>query len=224
MRRFVKDNGLSLFFGGLFLLALGGQSIVGQAEYNEQQRTQGRAQLTYREYITSSDFAVDVTENWQSEYLQFLLFMTATIWLVQRGSPESKELDRSGLESDEDQKIGKHADPDSPKWARVGGLRTVGYSWSLSAVMGALFLASWVAQSIAGRVAYNEQQIAQQQDPISWTEYLTRPDFWSRTLQNWQSEFLAVGSMVVLSIYLRQRGSPESKPVGTSHQATGTTG
>jgi uncharacterized protein (DUF486 family) len=91
-------------------------------------------------------------------------------------------------------------------------------------VMGVIFLFSWLAQSIAGRSAFNEQQLEQLQDPVSWTAYVVSSDFWNRTLQNWQSEFLAVGSMVVLSIYLRQRGSPESKPVGTSHTATGVEG
>jgi uncharacterized protein (DUF486 family) len=90
--------------------------------------------------------------------------------------------------------------------------------------MGVIFLFSWLAQSIAGRSAFNEQQLEQLQDPVSWTAYVVSSDFWNRTLQNWQSEFLAVGSMVVLSIYLRQRGSPESKPVGTSHTATGVEG
>ena len=90
--------------------------------------------------------------------------------------------------------------------------------------MGLIFVSSWLAQSIAGRSAFNEQQLSQLQDPVSWTGYVVSSDFWNRTLQNWQSEFLAVGSMVVLSIYLRQRGSPESKPVGTSHSATGIEG
>jgi hypothetical protein len=224
MRRFLKQNGLSLFFGLIFLLALGGQSVVGRAKYNDEQRVQGRAEVSYTEYVTSSDFAVDVTENWQSEYLQFLLYILATVWLVQRGSPESKQLDEAGLESDAEQKIGEHADDDSPRLARVGGVRTTLYSWSLTIVMGALFLGSWGAQSVAGLARFNEEQLLQRQDPVTWTEYVVGPDFWSRTLQNWQSEFLAVGSMVVFSIYLRQRGSPESKPVGTPHEATGTTG
>ncbi|MEY2446702.1 MAG: hypothetical protein QOH79_178 [Acidimicrobiaceae bacterium] len=223
MMRRLKNNGLSLFFGVIFLLALGGQSVVGRAAYNEEQRTQGRAEVTYTEYVTSSDFAVDVTENWQSEYLQFLLYILATVWLVQRGSPESKELDQAGMESDEHEKIAEYANADSPKLARVGGLRTTLYGWSLTILMGALFFASWGAQSIAGLARYNEQQLAQQQDPVRWAEYVVAPDFWSRTLQNWQSEFLAVGSMVVFSIYLRQRGSPESKPVGAPHSSTGVT-
>ena len=224
MRRALKNNGLSLCFGVLFLAALIGQSVVGQADYNEEQKADGRAELTYVEYVTSSDFAVDVTENWQSEYLQFLLFILATVWLVQRGSPESKPLDKAGLESDEEQKVGGHADADSPKWARAGGIRTTLFSWSLTFLMAGLFLASWVAQSISGLVAYNEEQLVRRQDTVGWLDYLGLPDFWSRTLQNWQSEFLAVGSMVVFSIYLRQRGSPESKPVGESHENTGTTG
>jgi hypothetical protein len=90
--------------------------------------------------------------------------------------------------------------------------------------MGAIFLLSWLAQSVAGVSAFNERQLSQLQDPVSWTTYLTAPDFWNRTLQNWQSELLAVASMAVLSIFLRQRGSPESKPVGAAHTATGVEG
>ena len=90
--------------------------------------------------------------------------------------------------------------------------------------MGTIFFLSWLSQSIAGAVAYSEEQMRDLQDPVTWTEYLRLPDFWSRTLQNWRSEFLAVASMVIQSIYLRERGSPESKPVGTAHAATGTEG
>jgi hypothetical protein len=78
--------------------------------------------------------------------------------------------------------------------------------------------------SVAGWAAYNAEQLMDHEDPVSWAGYLVRPDFWSRTFQNWQSEFLAVGSMAILAVYLRQRGSPESKPVGAPHEATGQTG
>lgn len=98
------------------------------------------------------------------------------------------------------------------------------YSNSLVIVMAAIFVLSWLAQSAAGSVHYNEQQMANLQDPVSWPSYVASADFWSRTLQNWQSEFLAVGSMVAFSIYLRQRGSPESKPVGTAHDTTASDG
>ena len=224
MRRFLRENGLSLFFGLIFLLALVGQAIAGHAEFNNAQLAEGLQPVSLLSYVASSDFAADVTENWQSEYLQFFLYVFVTTWLVQKGSNESKELDKVGLESDEEQKVGPHARPDSPKWARVGGLRTTIYSNSLLLIMGAIFLASWLAQSIAGRSAFNEQQLAQLQEPVSYLSYISSADFWSRTLQNWQSEFLAVGSMAVLSIYLRQRGSPESKPVGAPHAETASEG
>jgi hypothetical protein len=221
MRTFLRNNGLSLFFAAIFLAALVGQSFAGMAQFNQQQLAESMATVSYGEYLTSSDFAVDVAENWQSEYLQFLLYIYATVWLLQRGSPESKDLDEAGTETDEEQRIGEHSRSDSPFWAATGGLRTALYSRSLIIVMGAIFLASWLAQSLAGSASYNQQQLSQRQDPVPWLAYLATPDFWNRTLQNWQSEFLAVGSMAIFSVYLRQRGSPESKPVGASHQATG---
>lgn len=224
MRRFVKENSLSLFFGVLFLAALAGQSVAGWHQVNDQQVGESHDRITYLQYLTSADFAVDVTENWQSEYLQFLLYIVVTVWLLQKGSPESKELGKSGLESDRDQGVGAYAGDDSPRWARAGGIRTTLYSWSLGLVMAAVFLASWLVQSIGGWAAYNETRIGQLRDPISWPAYLVHADFWARTLQNWQSEFLAVGSMAVLAIYLRQRGSPESKPVGAAHSSTGVEG
>jgi hypothetical protein len=223
-RRFLRDNALGLFFGAIFLLALAGQAVAGWKTFNDEQLAERLGRISLPDYLGSATFAADVAENWQSEYLQFLLYIVATVWLLQRGSPESKELDKAGLESDEVQKVGAHATPDSPRWARAGGIRTALFSWSLSLVMALIFLGSWLAQSIAGRAAFNETRLQRLQDPISWTTYLTNADFWSRSLQNWQSEFLAVGSMAVLSIYLRQRGSPESKPVGEPHASTGVEG
>ncbi|MFP5366305.1 MAG: DUF6766 family protein [Actinomycetes bacterium] len=191
---------------------------------NNQLRADGLAPIGFGAYLTTSDFAVDVAENWQSEYLQFLLYIFATIWLVQKGSPESKELDQGGLESDADQLVGEHSNAKSPAWARVSGWRRTVFSNSLGMTMGLIFVLSWLVQSISGNSAFNEEQLRNFQHPLGWTEYVASPDFWNRTFQNWQSEFLAVGSMVVLSIYLRQRGSPESKPVGSAHDDTGTTG
>lgn len=224
VRRVVRENGLALAFGGLFLAALVGQAWAGLAEFNNQLMSQGLAGIGFWRYVTSSDFAVDVAENWQSEYLQFFLYITATVYLVQRGSPESKPLDQLGRESDREQKIAEYSVADSPAWARSRGLRLSVYARSLGLVMGLIFLASWLAQSIAGHSAYNEQLLGDLQDPIGWLDYVVSADFWSRTLQNWQSEFLAVGSMVVFSIYLRERGSPESKPVGQPHHSTGIEG
>jgi hypothetical protein len=220
----LRANGLSLFFGTIFLLALIGQAISGLADYNNQQLATGGDPVSIWHYLTSSSFAVDVAENWQSEYLQFLLMILATVWLVQRGSTESKETDKAGPESDKDQKLGRYTQDDSPHSARVGGWRTSLFSTSLALVMGLFFVGSWLAQSVAGRASYNAEQLSQFEDPISWTGYLGSAEFWNRTLQNWQSEFLAVCSMVLFSIYLRQRGSPESKPVGSPHAATGVEG
>ena len=224
MKAFLRDNGLTVFFGVLFLVSLAGQSVAGAFEFNNQQAAQGRAAVSYLHYLTTSDFAVDVAENWQSEFLQFFLYVYATVWLVQRGSTESKEPDMAGLESDEEQRIGPYAPPDAPRWARAGGVRLVVYPRSLGLAMCTIFLLSWLAQSVAGTAAYNAERLGQYQDPVSWAGYVSSADFWSRSLQNWQSEFLAVASMAALSIYLRQRGSPESKPVGTAHSATGAEG
>lgn len=223
MRR-LKESSLSLFFGAIFLVALVGQAVAGVAVFNRDQLAAGLEPVTFGQYVTSSAFAVDVSENWQSEFLQFLLFIAATVYFVQKGSPESKKPDEAGRESDEDQKVGAHAQPDSPAWARAGGWRLAVYSHSLTLVMGAVFLGSWAVQSVTGAVAFSEEQLRDLQDPVTWGEYVLLPDFWSRTFQNWQSEFLAVLSMVVLSIYLRERGSPESKPVGTPHHTTGVEG
>jgi cation transport ATPase len=224
MRRFASANGLSLFFVVILLLALAGQSVAGLAEFNSQQLASGLSTLTYGQYVTSSDFAVDVAENWQSEFLQFTLYILATVFLLQHGSSESKEPGQTGLESDEEQQVGEHASSDSPAWAKVRGWRLTVYSWSLTAVMALIFLGSWLTQSIAGRAAYNAQQLGQLQEPVSWFDYVGSADFWSRSLQNWQSEFLAVAAMAVFAIYLRQRGSPESKPVGAAHASTGVEG
>ena len=224
MRAFLRHNGLSLVFLGLFMAAVVLQAIAGHADFNEDQDRHGDPRITLGRYLVSSEFANALMENWQSEYLQFTLFILLTIWLVQRGSPESKKLGKAGRESDEAQRVGEHADPESPRWAKVAGLRRTIYENSLLIVMGGLWIGTWIAQSITGVTEYNAERLDHLQAPVSWSDYLTRPDFWEKTLQNWQSEFLAVGSMAILAVYLRQRGSPESKPVGAPHHATGVEG
>jgi hypothetical protein len=224
VRGFLKDNGLSVGFGVLFLVTLVAQAISGHDSVNHEALLHEGDPISLGRYVTSALFWADVMENWQSEYLQFSLYIFATVFLIQKGSNESKEPDRVGGETDEQQLVGAHAQPDSPRWAKVGGLRTTIYSNSLLLVMVGLWLLSWLAQSISGRINYNAEQLDHQAAPLSWLSYLATSDFWNRTLQNWQSEFLAVGSMVILSVYLRQRGSPESKPVGAPHDATATEG
>ncbi|SDH01533.1 DUF6766 family protein [Nonomuraea jiangxiensis] len=222
--RWLKENALALAFLVMFLLAVGGQAVAGLLQFNDTQLAEGGEPISFFRYVASSSFAVDVAENWQSEYLQFFLFIMLTVWLVQKGSPESKRPGREGAESDEEQQIGRHAEAGSPAWARVGGLRLWLFSNSLGLVMGGVFVLSWLAQSVAGQAAYNSERLGDLRDPVSWWSYVTSAEFWNRSLQNWQSELLAVLSMVALSIYLRQRGSPESKPVGAPHSATGVEG
>src|SRR4051812_41496296 len=141
MRRFIKQNSLSIVFLLLFLAALGGQAIAGHADFNEQAIQHGDPEMSMSRYVVSSEFGVDVMENWQSEYLQFSLLILGTVWLLQRGSPESKELDKAGRESDEQQKVGEHADAPAPRWARIGGRGTRGYAKSLLIVVTAIWAA-----------------------------------------------------------------------------------
>ena len=221
-RSFLRDNGLTLFFLVILVLALVGQAISGVVVYNERQLTTGGSEASLAQYVTSSEFAVDVAENWQSEFLQFFLYIFMTVWLVQRGSPESKRLGTQGIEPESRQKLGAHADEESPRWAAEPGWRSTVFSNSLALAMLTVFILSWLAQAVAGLAAYNTDRLADYRDPVTWTAYVASGDFWNRSLQNWQSEFLAVASMTAFSIYLRQRGSPESKPVGESDETTGT--
>jgi hypothetical protein len=224
MRRFASENALSLFFASIFLATLVGQSFAGQHAYNADQAEHGQQVLTWWQYIASPSFAGAVMENWQSEFLQFSLFIGATIWLMQKGSNESKKLGDAGLESDKEQRIGPYAPPQGPRWAKPNDFRTRIYENSLLIVMTTIFFATWFAQSLNNWRVFNEEQAAHHAARVSWGRYLLDPDFWERTLQNWQSEFLAVGTMAVFTVYLRQRGSPESKPVGAPHDETASSG
>ncbi len=224
MKRVLRENSLTLVFLGLCLAALVFQAIAGHAAFNAEQDQMQAPHVSFWRYVFSSAFGVAVMENWQSEYLQFTLFIVLTVWLVQRGSPESKEPGKAGTESDADQRVGEHARPDSPAPARWRGIGRRLYENSLLIVMGSIWLGTWVAQSITGATTFNAERLVSHQPPVSWWSYVGSGSFWERTLENWQSEFLAVGSMAIFAIYLRQRGSPESKPVGASHEATGVEG
>jgi hypothetical protein len=207
MRRFLREQSLSLVFLGMFLAALVGQAIAGHAEYNNEQIAHMSETVSFWRYLVSSEFGQAVMENWQSEYLQFTTFILLTVWLIQKGSPESKKPEDAGPSSDK-----------SPRasWIREN---------SLVVVMGSIWVGTWFAQSVTGWTAYNNEQMDHHEQTVNWLGYITSADFWETTLQNWQSEFLAVGSMAVLAIYLRQRGSPESKPVAAPNEdATGTEG
>ncbi|MHB1242087.1 MAG: DUF6766 family protein [Gaiellaceae bacterium] len=224
MRRFLFENGLSVFFGAIFLLTLAAQSFAGRHAFNAEQAAHGEPGVSWRDYVFSPDFGGAVMENWQSEFLQFTLFILATVWLVQKGSNESKPLDSVGLKSKQKQKLEGFAADDGPRWAKLRDARRVVYENSLVLAMGAIFFATWAAQSVNNWRVFNADQVEHGEAKVAWSSYLLQPGFWERTLQNWQSEFLAVGTMAVFTIYLRQRGSPESKPVGAPHDETGSSG
>jgi hypothetical protein len=221
MRRFLRDNGLSLFFGTILVASLIGQSFAGLHQFNAEALEHESETYTWFRYVTSSEFGGDVLENWQSEFLQFFLYIFATVWLLQRGSSESKSDDDTGLMSDQSQFVRGYAKQNSPAWARAEGLKRRLYENSLALAMLFCFIGSWLGQSLTDWRAYNHDQLDHKASTISWGEYWGNADFWDRSLQNWQSEFLAIGTMAVFAIYLRQRGSPESKPVGAPHDATG---
>ncbi len=224
MRRFLSLNSLSIAFGLFFVASIAAQAVAGHSDYNQEQSDHGEPTIALGRYLTSSAFGQAVMENWQSEFLQFALYIFGTIWLIQRGSPESKEPEDRGRMSEEDQLLGRHAKDDSPTWARVDDIRRVIYSNSLLLLMGSLFAGTFFATSVCGWSVYNQEQLTHDAPAVTWWQYAGTSDFWESSLQNWQSEFLAIGSMAIFSVYLRQRGSPESKPVGTPHHETATSG
>jgi hypothetical protein len=225
LRRFAFENGLSLFFGAIFVVSLVAQSFAGQHAFNADQHAHESQPVSWLDYVLSPEFGGAVLENWQSEFLQFTLFILATVWLVQKGSNESKPLEDAGTESDRKQQVGRHAPDDAPRPAkRRSAWPRFWYENSLVLAMSTIFLLSWGGQSLNNWRAQNDELREHGEQTLGWSEYVRRADFWERTLENWQSEFLAVGTMAVFTIYLRQRGSPESKPVGSPHDETGASG
>ena len=219
MNRTVRNNSLSMVTFGLFAVFLVLMSLTGQREYNEDQTAHGEAAVGYVEYVTSGNFVEAVFENWESEFLQMGAFVLLTVWLRQKGSPESKTVD--GDEPvDEDPRTEQDRD-DAPMLVRTGGVKLWLYERSLSLALFALFAVSFVLHALGGAREYSAEQVAHGGSEVGALAYVRTARFWFESFQNWQSEFLAVGALVVLSIYLRQRGSPESKPVAAPHALTG---
>jgi len=221
MRRFVREHSLSIVtFGAFVVIWLGGQTWTGHRSFNEEQRAHGEPTVSFSEYLTQAHFGEATLENWESEFLQMGVYVLLTAWLIQKGSAESKPPEGdSTVEADPRE---HRADPDAPWPVRRGGWVLRIYENSLSIVMLSLFALAFAGHLVTGAHAYNAEQIAHGEPTISTWDYLFRAQFWFESLQNWQSEFLAVGSLVVLSVFLRQRGSPESKPVDAPHTSTGT--
>jgi hypothetical protein len=150
MRRVLRDNSLSIACLAAFAVSLAGQALAGQRAFNEEQLAHGGDTVSLAHYLVTSEFGAAVLENWQSEFLQFTFFILVTVWLVQRGSNESKRVDEVGSESDQRQRIGEYSETRSPRWAKTGGWRTTVYSNSLVIAMTAVFFAAWGTQSVTG--------------------------------------------------------------------------
>ena len=220
MRKIFHENGLSIVFIGAFLLIWVGQAAAGFFAYNAEQLEHGQPVVDFLGYVGSSHFLEATMENWESEFLQMFAFIVLTACLFQKGSAESKKLD--GPEPvDRDPRKSRNK-KDAPWPVRKGGVTLKLYEYSLSLVFLLLFAASFILHAVGGAKEYNQEQLEHgSNEVVSTLEYMGTPQFWFESLQNWQSEFLAVAAMVVLSIFLRQRGSPESKPVDSPHSETG---
>jgi hypothetical protein len=219
MGKFFRNNGLSIVLFSLFFIFLVGQILAGNAQYNEEQQEHGGTRAAIGEYLGTGHFWEALTENWESEFLQMASYVLLTAFLYQKGSAESKDPD-AFMEPQELDPRKEQDSPGVPGPVKRGGLALKLYENSLSIVMGLLFLTSFTLHAITGAAAYSSEQIEHGGQPVTAMEYLGTSQFWFESFQNWQSEFMAIGALVVLSIFLRQRGSPESKPVADPHVDT----
>jgi hypothetical protein len=221
MKRILRENGLSIVWLGLFFFAfIIGQIVSGRLDYNNDQREHKQPEVGYVEYLSTPHFVEATMENWESEFLQMFLFVALTAFLYQKGSAESKKLnEQESVDRDPAQSKNQ---TEAPWPVRKGGMVLKLYSYSLSLAFLLLFLICFFLHAAGGAREYNQEQIEHGNvEFVSTLQYLATSRFWFESFQNWQSEFLAVAAMVVLSIWLRQKGSPESKPVDAPHSQTG---
>jgi hypothetical protein len=219
--RFLRDNGLSIVVLALFLLFLVAQTLTGAHQYNEERQEHGEAPLGLPDYLASGHFIEATAENWESEFLQMAAYVLLTVGLYQRGSSESK---RPGIREAVDQDpraVSGLALEEAPRPVRCGGWVLRLYENSLSLAFLLLFGVSFVLHAVGGTRLHNAEQIQHGGEMVTVPEFLATSQFWFESFQNWQSEFLSLVGMIVLSIWLRQRGSPESKPVHAPHDDTG---
>jgi len=218
MRRFLRDNGLTLVLLACFLAFWIGQAVAGWLVFNEEQAHHGAAAIGFAAYLRTPHFLEATAENWESEFLQMSAYVALTAYLFQRGSAESKNPDEKD-DVDEEPPEGR-APADAPWPVRKGGWVRALYRYSLSLAFAFLFLISFAIHAASGLRLDNMQRAGHGQPPQSAIEFLSGSQFWFEAMQNWQSEFLAVLSIVVLSIFLRHKGSPESKPVAMPNKET----
>ena len=219
MHKFFRNNGLSVVLFTLFFFSLVGQYFTGHSQFNDDQKTHGKPEVGYVEYLGEGHFIEAVFENWESEFLQMGMYVVLTIFLFQKGSSESKA---PGTTARVDMIPEKSLlSEDAPAPVKRGGWALKIYQNSLSIALFGMFFVSFVLHGVGGVKEYNQEQIEHGQPTVSTIEFMKTSEFWFQSFQNWQSEFLSIGAMVVLSIFLRQKGSPESKPVDAPHSDTG---
>lgn len=217
MKKFLKNNGLSLVFFILFLLSLAGQTIAGLKQHNLEMQDEGGQQLSMSQYMTSGHFLQSTFENWESEFLQMALFVILTMFLYQKGSSESKD-------PDTEEEVDREPNPrrrNAPWPVKKGGLVLAIYKHSLCYALSIIFLLSFLLHWYGSLKDYNEEQFLKNQPVETAVQYLSNSRLWFESFQNWESEFLSVFAIVVLSIFLREKGSPQSKPVDAPHSQTG---
>jgi hypothetical protein len=215
----VRHHGLVIVNAALFLIFLVGMAVTGWQTSNQDLIDHGLAAETFGAFLGSGDFAEAVFENWESEFLQMGSYVVLTIFLFQKGSAESKPIGRPAPQDEDPRK--HRGDPAAPWPVRRGGAWLVLYENSLLLLFAVLFLASFAGHAIGGAAAYSEDQLEHGRSPVTAIEYLGTSQFWFESFQNWQSEFMVVAVLAGAAVYLRQRGSPESKPVAAPHAETG---
>jgi hypothetical protein len=219
MRKWAKEHGLLLANAALFLIFFGGMILSGAASYSEEQQAHGEPGVSVLQFMGTGEFVEATFENWESEFLQMALYVVLTVFLFQKGSSESKPM---GKEAPQDEDPREAAIKKATPWpVKRGGAALKFYEHSLSILLFVLFLASFTAHALGGTVAYNEEQQSHGQPTVTFLQYVGTSRFWFESFQNWQSEFLAIAVLVGASVYLREKGSPESKPVAEPHYETG---
>ena len=219
MKKYIRNNSLTIVFLVLFFTALFFQIKTGFSVHNEELQQDGAAPIAFSQYLTSGHFISSTFENWESEFLQMALFVILTIFLYQKGSSESKD-----PESKDEEEVDREPVPnkkDAPWPVKRGGVWLSVYKHSLTISLLLLFIISFVIHFYGSLKDENEELLLKHQPPETAASYFTNARFWFESMQNWQSEFLSVFAIVMLSIYLRQKGSPQSKPVDAPHMETG---
>ncbi|SDP71657.1 hypothetical protein SAMN04487914_12948 [Arthrobacter sp. ok909] len=220
MGKWVKERGLLLANAALFIAFFGGMVLSGAASYSEDQLAHGQPAVSVLQYLGTGAFVEATFENWESEFLQMGMYVLLTVFLFQKGSSESKPMGRAAPQDEDPRQAKLRASTPWP--VRRGGWVLKLYEHSLSIMFLLLFLMSFVLHAVGGSADYNDDQQAHGQPTVTVLGYLATSRFWFESFQNWQSEFLAVAVLVGASVYLREKGSPESKPVAEPHYETGT--